>query len=161
MAEGHITYIRLVGGKTMIDARWQNKQIVPFKLNTYPVILLASDIKVALAAPDIADLLVLVAVLDKERLDLVFVRGPHLGGRDGNFVSVLIASLRRQLIDVVHVGEVKGEHPELIQVVDTYGAARVVREALVALGRVSRGFLVVIRERADESIARTGALSNI
>lgn len=107
--------------------------IALFQSDSDPVVIFASDIKVAVAIHDVADLLVLVQMLVEKRLDLCLVRIAESLWRDGDFVAIFVVALFGYPVDVCHVAEVVCQDPEICQVLGVDAAARVVWLALVAL----------------------------
>lgn len=127
------TYIGLVRRETVVDAGREDNEVVLSKVDAHPGILLAPDIKVALATADVANLFVLMQVLVEKGLDLFFVDGAHLLRRDKDFVAVLVAAVLRQLVHARNIGDVVVQDAQLGQVLFRDSLARVVRQALVAL----------------------------
>lgn len=91
-------------------------------------------------------------VLVEEALDLVLVNISHLLRGHGNHIPVLVASLRRQLVDILLVGEVVVEDAKLREVFRGDCLARIVSFALVALQFVS--FEACFRETLCSSSGR-------
>ena len=89
----------------MVDARRHDHEITLFERNAHPVVLLAAHIKVSAAVDDVADLFVLVQVLVEEGFDLLLVVG-ECGGRDGDFVAVLVGAFGCDAVYVVEGAEV-------------------------------------------------------
>jgi hypothetical protein len=126
------THISLIRRKAMIYPRRQHQQIILFQSNPYPLVPLAAHVEIPVPVQDVPDLLVLVQVLFEEHLDLVFVDGAHLVGRDGDFVAVLVGALRRNGVDGRDTGAVPVEDAERREVGFRDRAAGVVGRALVA-----------------------------
>ena len=127
------THVGLVRRKAVVDARGKDQQVVLLELDAHPVFVPRPHVKVALAAADVADLLVLVQVLVEEHLDLVLVDVAHLFGRHGDLIAVLVAPLGGQLVDALEAGEAVVQDAEPAELILAHGPARVVRKALVPL----------------------------
>ena len=108
-------------------------QIVFLQLNSNPLIAPTPHIKEARSVPDVPNLLVLMQMLVEERLDLLLVDIAHLLGRNGDYISVLVASLAGKLIDVCDVCEAEVEDAQLLEVFGADVASGVMEFALVAL----------------------------
>ena len=90
----------------MIDTRWHDHQVVPLQQNPDPIVLLSPHVKVTTPIDDVTNLLILVQVFVEEHLELVLVGLAHFLGRDGDLVTVLVASFLGELVYILAVGEV-------------------------------------------------------
>lgn len=127
------TYVGLVCGKSMVNTGGQNDEIVFVKMNANPALVFAPYVKVALAATDVTNLLVLVKVLVEEGLDLFFVHRAHLFRRDKDLITVLVASFLGKFIHTIDLWYAIVYDTELAQCVGVDSLAGVVRQSLVAL----------------------------
>lgn len=154
--------ILTIGREPVIDAGWQDNQIVLFQSDAHPIVLLGADVEEALAVEDVADLFIFVEMLVEEHLHLLFVDCAHLFGGDGDFVAVLVGAA---FGDFVHVGGVFGgdvvvEDAESGEVGGGDGFARVMVETLVALRWVLAGRIVEWGSRRNvQAYCRTSRLS--
>lgn len=132
------THILVIRSETMVDARRHDGQITLFQPQTDPIVTLAPDVKVTRAIQDVPDLFVFVQVLVEEDFDFFFVVWQG-GGRDCDFVAVLVVAGRGEVVDRVQGGEIVADDAEFGEVGGGDGAAAVVGEALVALLRLLEG----------------------
>lgn len=121
-----VTHIVFVCGKPMIYPRGQNDQIILLQPNPDPVVILASDIEITGPVADVPNLLVLMEMLAEEHLDLVFVDGAHGGGRDGDFIAVLVVAVFGDGVDGRDRGAMVVENAERGEVAGGDFPARVV-----------------------------------
>lgn len=147
------TYVVLVRGETVVNARRKHKEIGLFECDPDPVVFLAPHIEEATTFDDIADLLILVQVLVEEVLDLFFVVWQS-GGRDGNLVAVLVVALLGQSIHIIERRVVEVKNAQLLEIFWVDRSAAVMEFALVALCRVRE----VSVDRLD-AVILTGRLS--
>lgn len=131
-----ITYVLLIGREAMVDASGKNNHIILDQVDADPLVLLASDVEVALAVNNIPNLLILVQVLGKEHLHLVLVDVAHALRRHADLVAVLVAALLGNRIDGVNGRAVVVEDTKGCQLLFGDGAAGIVGLALVALSQV-------------------------
>lgn len=117
----------------MVDTRGENDQIVLHQLDAHPLVLLATDVKVSLTVPDVADFLVLVEMLVEEHLHLLLVHIAHGLGGHGDLIAVLVSALGGQGIDVLDFRAVLVENTQGGEVGFIDGTTVVVGFALVAL----------------------------
>lgn len=110
----------------MIYPRGQNDQIILLQPNPDPVVILASDIEITGPVADVPNLLVLMEMLAEEHLDLVFVDGAHGGGRDGDFIAVLVVAVFGDGVDGRDRGAMVVENAERGEVAGGDFPARVV-----------------------------------
>src|SRR5690349_18311219 len=96
------------------------------QLDAHPLVALVTHVKVALAAADVADLLVLVQVLVEEGFDLLLVDVAHLLRADGDFVAVAVSPLGGQGVDARQLRHAEVQHAQLAQLVNAEAPARVV-----------------------------------
>ena len=130
---GNTTYISIISSKPVIDASGQDDQIILDELDADPLVPFVAHVKVARAIPDVPDLLVLVQVLVEELLDLGLVDGPHLLGRDGDLVPVLVPPLGGKRVDALQLGDPEVQDADLFEIRDGHFPTGVVGETLVAL----------------------------
>lgn len=147
------TYVVLVRGETVVDARGKHEKIRLFECDPDPVVFLAPHIEEATTFDDIADLLILVQVLMEEVLDLFFVVWQS-GRRDGNLVAILVVTLLGQSVHIVERRIVEVKNAQLLEVFWVDRSAAVMEFALVALRRVRK----VSVDRLNAAIL-TGRLS--
>lgn len=113
-------------------------QVILHQLDAHPLVALAPHIEEACAVPDVPNLLVLVQVLIEERLHLLLVDVAHLLRGHGNNITVLVAAILGELVDICNVGESVVENSQLGQVFFGDLPTGVMELALVnALGIVS------------------------
>lgn len=86
----------------MVDARWQDDEILLLEANAHPVVAGVADVKESLAIENVPNFLVLVQVLGEERLHLLLVNGAHLLRGHRDLVPVLVTALLCDRIDVAH-----------------------------------------------------------
>lgn len=96
-------YVGLIGGEAVVDSGRKNEQIILVQLHTHPLVILAPDIKVTLAASDVTDFLILVQVLVEEHLNLVLVYVSHFLRRHKDLVAVFIPSFSSELVHVLKI----------------------------------------------------------
>jgi hypothetical protein len=128
----HCTHVLLISSKTMIDSRRHNSQISLLQSQTNPIITLTSNVKVTSTIEDISDFLVFVKMLVEEYFDLFLVVG-QCGGRNGDFVAVLVVAGGGEVVNRVQGGTVVADDAEVGEVGGCDGAPAVVGKALVAL----------------------------
>ena len=131
-----ITYVLLIGREAVVDASGKDNHIILDKVNADPLVLLASDIEVALAINYIPNFLILMQMLGKKHLHLVLVDVAHALRGHADLVPVLVAALLGNRIDGVNGRAVVVEYTKGCKLLFGDGAARVVRLALVALSQV-------------------------
>lgn len=117
----------------MVDTRGENNQIILHQLNADPLVLLATDIKVSLTIPDVADFLVLVEMFVEEHLHLLLVHIAHGLGGHGDLIAVLVSALGCQGVDVLDARAVLVEDTQGGEVGFVDGTTVVVGFALIAL----------------------------
>lgn len=129
------TYVSLVGGEAMIDARREHDQIILLQFDPQPLVGLAAHVEEASTIEDVSDLLVLVQVLAEEdpQLGLVRVLAAHGRRRDGDLIAVQIAALRRERVHLRKRRTVVVADTQRFQLRRGDAPGRLVREALVAL----------------------------
>ena len=96
----------------MVDTRRQDNQVILLKPDSHPVIILTSDIEVASTVANVSDLFVFVEVLIEEHFHFVFVDCAHGGGRDGDFIAVLVLALSGNCVHRGDFGAVVVEHTQ-------------------------------------------------
>lgn len=133
MKERKISHVGLISSESVKDARGKDDEVVLFQLDAHPLVALVAHVKVALAAADVANLLVLVQVLVEEHLDLVLVHVAHLLRRHDNLVAVLVAAVGSQDINLAGRGQVVVQHAQAGQRICRHLTAGIVRQTLVAL----------------------------
>lgn len=94
------TYVLIIRSEPVIDSRGQNNQIILLQLDANPLVPLVPHIKVSFSIADISDFFVLMQVFIEEHLDFVFVNVTHLLRAHDNDIAVLVASFRRQLVNI-------------------------------------------------------------
>lgn len=114
--KGAVTNVFRISSETMIYSCREKNQIVFLQPDAYPVVLLAAHIEESLSVKDVPDLLVLVKVLIEENLHLVFVAAPHLFRRDRDLISILVAAIHCDGIDLVDRRTPVINHTELTQI---------------------------------------------
>ncbi len=139
---GRTTDILGVRGEAMIDACGQHDQVILFQPDAYPIVPFVSHVEEAVAVEDVSDLLVFVKMLVEEHPHFVFVDIAHLLRRDGNFISVLVAAVSGNRVDLVYRRTAVVEYTEVTQVVAIDKSPRIVVVALVTLKRFSVGSAV-------------------
>lgn len=86
----------------MVDASRHDHEIAFLQPDAHPIIVLASDIKVAATSENVSNLLVFMQMLVEEVLDLLLVA--RQGARANlDLVSVLVMSLSGNLVDRIEV----------------------------------------------------------
>lgn len=90
----------------MVNPCRKNDQVIRLQEDAHPLVALVTDIEVSMTIPDVPNFLVLMQVLVEKALDLLLVDIPHLLGRNGDLVTVLVPALFGQLVDVLNVAEV-------------------------------------------------------
>jgi hypothetical protein len=128
------TYILRISGESMIDTRRQNYEITLLHGDANPVVLNATDIKIAISIEDIPNLLVLMQVLVKEHLHLILVNGAHRLRRHDALIAVLVVSFLRELVDRRNLGVVPVKNADRGKMGFVDGTAGVVQLSLVTLG---------------------------
>ena len=110
----------------MVDTTRQDDQVTLLKPNPDPVIALAPDVKVTCAIENISNLLVLMQMLAKERLDLFLVNVAHLLRADGHLIPVLVVARCSDLVNARDFGNMMIDDAQFLQIVWVDGATRIV-----------------------------------
>ena len=111
--KNHTTCIVRVSGESMVNPGRHDHEVVLVQLNPDPLVVLATDVEIATAVKNVADLFVFVDVLVEEHLDFCLVDVTHGGWRDGDLVAVFVAPLRSQTVHVFNGGAVEVHYAEL------------------------------------------------
>jgi hypothetical protein len=119
----------------VIYTGWKDDHVVLLELDPHPVVILAPNVEIALAPPNVPNLLILVQVLVEKHLNLILIHFAHLLWRDNDLITVLVAALFGDLVDTFQLRETVVEDANLSESFDIDGAARVVGQTLVALER--------------------------
>lgn len=117
----------------MIYPCGENNQVILFQPDAYPIVPFVSHVKESIAIEDISNLLIFMKMLVEEHFHLVLVDITHLLWRDCNFISVLVAALFGNCVDLVYRRTAIIQYTEIAQIVGIDEFPRVVIIALVTL----------------------------
>jgi hypothetical protein len=117
----------------MINSSRQNNQVILLQPYAYPVVRFASHIKEPFAIKNVSDLLIFMEVLVEKHFHFVVVDITHFVGRDCNFISVLVAALFGNCVDIIYGRAAVVDHTEIAQIVTFESFPRIVILALVTL----------------------------
>jgi hypothetical protein len=117
----------------MINSSRQNNQVILLQPYAYPVVRFASHIKEPFPIKNVSDLLIFMEVLVEKHFHFVVIDITHFVGRDYNLISILVAALFGNCVDIVYGRAAVVDHTEIAQIVTIQRFPRIVILALVTL----------------------------